>query len=263
MSLYWNLIRIRIKSMTEYQGAFWAHFFAKMVGWGANLAIVFLLVNQFDNIAGWSAYEVLLLFSINETSYAFAGFLMYGPFTAMSHHINRGTFDDALTRPVNIFLYMCCREFNFGYIGNLASTLVALGISLHYVGFAFSFVNVLYLLMTLIGAFLIQCSLFMFANVPCFWMVKVDSLQNLKGNLSDFIQYPISIYQRWIQILLIFVFPVAFISFFPVQTFLHKTDFVGLSPIVCYLSPLVGALLFFLGYRFFLFGIKNYKSTGS
>ena len=115
----------------------------------------------------------------------------------------------------------------------------------------------------IIGAFLIQCSLFMFANVPCFWMVKVDSLQNLKGNLSDFIQYPISIYQRWIQILLIFVFPVAFISFFPVQTFLHKTDFVGLSPIVCYLSPLVGALLFFLGYRFFLFGIKNYKSTGS
>ena len=100
-------------------------------------------------------------------------------------------------------------------------------------------------------------------NIPAFWIVKTDALSTFKWSLNEFIQYPLSIYDRWIQIMLTFVFPVAFIGFFPSQVLLEKTDYLGFPSQIVFLSPLVGIVLFIISYLLFFVGIKNYKSTGS
>lgn len=263
MSLYLDFVKIKLKSIIEYPGAFWAHTIAKMMGFGASLIVIYLMVYRFGNVLNWTAYEVLFLYSINTTAYALAGFFMFHAIGKLSTHIQTGTFDEMLTKPINPFFYLCCKEFSTGYIGNLLATITAMVICINKLDVRMNVINVIYLIVTIIGAALIHCALFMFTNIPVFWIVKADALTAFRRAIDDFIRYPISIYDGWIQIFLTFVIPVAFINFYPAQYFLKKNDFLGFNPILAHMTPMVGIALFVLAYAMFFLGIKNYKSTGS
>lgn len=85
----------------------------------------------------------------------------------------------------------------------------------------------------------------------------------LFGSMSNFINYPITIFNKAIQVVLTLILPYAFINFFPAQFLLGKNDFSIFSPIFQFLSPVVAAVLFFLAYKFWNFSINHYESTGS
>ena len=59
-----------------------------------------------------------------------------------------------------------------------------------------------------------------FTAVPAFWIGDSEGLYRLLyKNLTEFIQYPLSIYHRGIRELLTFVLPYAFISYYPCAAF--------------------------------------------
>jgi len=79
----------------------------------------------------------------------------------------------------------------------------------------------------------------------------------------QFVEYPITIYSRWIQVLLSFVLPFAFLNFFPAAAVLGQE---GLSPfpdLISWLSPLIGAGLLALGIFLWNRSLSRYQSTGS
>lgn len=263
ISLYFDFVKIKLKAIVEYPGAFWAETIAKVMGWAANILIIFLMIFRFESVLNWSSYEVLFLYSINATSYALAGFFMYHSVGRLPEHIQMGTFDEMLTKPVNPFFYLCAKGFSTGYIGNLCSSIPAIIICIIKLDLSMNLLNICHLVVVVIGAALIHSSLFMLTNIPAFWIIKSDALSSFRWVLDDFIRYPISIYDRWIQIMLTFIFPVAFINFYPAQAFLRKGDLLGFSSIFVYLTPAIGIILFALGYMSFFMGIRHYKSTGS
>ncbi|MGE7828250.1 ABC-2 family transporter protein [Paenibacillus sp. NPDC093718] len=56
----------------------------------------------------------------------------------------------------------------------------------------------------------------MITSVPEFWLVENKAIKNiLFFQLKGFIRYPITIYNKVIQILLIYILPYAFINYFP------------------------------------------------
>lgn len=263
ISLYYEFVKIKLKSVVEYPGAFWAQTIAKIMGWGADIIIIYLMLSRFETVFGWTTFEVLFLYSMNATAYAIAGFFMWHAFQDLSQHVRNGTFDEILTKPMNPFLYLCSKSFTTAYVGNIISSVTALVVCFIKLEISLNFLSLLLFLLMLFGAALIHCALFMFSNIPVFWMIKSDAIRSLRWNLESFIRIPISIYKRWIQIVLTFILPVAFISFYPSQYFLQKNDFLGFNPYIGYLTPVIGIVLFYLGYQFFKLGVKNYKSTGS
>ena len=62
-----------------------------------------------------------------------------------------------------------------------------------------------------------------------------------------------------------YVFPFAFMNYFPATTLLHKTSEVGYSinPALGWLTPAIGALWFGGAYLFWRAGLNHYKGTGS
>lgn len=263
LSLYAAFIRIKIISMIEYPGAFWSHTIAKMMMWGSNLISIYLMIYRFESVFSWSAYEVLLLYSINSTAYALAGFFIFHPFERLTEHIRTGTFDEILTKPVNPFLYLCFKEFSTGYIGNILVTGTGIAICVVKLNIQISLYHFLFTFVMLISGALIHAAFMILFNIPAFWIIKTDALSTFRWSLNEFIQYPLSIYDRWIQVMLTIFFPVAFISFFPAQVLLNKADFLGFSPLLVYGSPIVGCALFAISYFCFCVGVKNYNSTGS
>ncbi|MHB8065869.1 MAG: ABC-2 family transporter protein, partial [Ruminiclostridium sp.] len=114
------------------------------------------------------------------------------------------------------------------------------------------------------GGAIIQASLFMVSSCFSFWAIKTTNLRNLIFfNSRRFAGYPISFYPGFIQKMLIFVVPFAFVSYFPAQFFLRKSDLEMFWNGYLYLTPLVGIVMFVLVYIFWKSGLKRYSSSGN
>src|SRR5690606_632539 len=122
-------IKLQLLGILQYKKAFILGVIAQFASYGAEFFLLWIIINRFREINGWSSYEVLLLYALNLCSYALASFFFASPSFRLSIMIKDGTFDEILTKPLNSFLYLVCREFNSGYLSHLLLSLVAIIIS--------------------------------------------------------------------------------------------------------------------------------------
>lgn len=264
LSLYLEFIKLRIMEVAEYRKAFIAGIFAQFAAYGAEFLLIWVLINRFESINGWSPFEVMMLYALNLGSYAIAGSLFFNTTTNLSMSVKNGTFDEVLTKPVNSFFYVICRDFNSAYISHFLLSAIVFIVCVTQLGIQFSIAHGLFLAVTLIGAVLIQSAGFIITSVPAFWIVESSGLRQIFFfDARSFIRYPISIYNKVIQVVMTFVLPYAFINFYPAQYFLGKEDFMLFHPMFQYLCPVVGLALFAVAYRFWFIGLNRYQGTGS
>jgi ABC-2 type transport system permease protein len=76
--------------------------------------------------------------------------------------------------------------------------------------------------------------------------------------IHEFAKYPLSMYPRAIGLLLTWLIPFGFASFYPASYLLGRD-----ASALVWLGPAVSALLLVAGYRVWLFGLRHYASTGS
>ena len=72
-------------------------------------------------------------------------------------------------------------------------------------------------------------------------------------------KYPITIFDPVFRFIFTFVLPIAFIAYYPSLVILRPDRI----PLLTYLSPAVGILLFYLSYKFWMLGALKYDGTGS
>lgn len=262
-SLYLEYIKLRIMGVAEYRKAFMMGGLAQFASYGAEFLVLWIIVDRFQSINGWGAYEVLFLFALNLCSYALAGFFFFNPTTNLSQMVQNGSFDEVLTKPLNSFIYLICREFNSAYISHLLLSIGVIILCVRNMEQVVGAWDIVMLIVFIISGALIQAAGLIMTAVPSFWIVETQGLRGvLFIQIKNFIQYPITIYNKAIQIILTFILPYAFINFYPAQYFFAKEGAL-FSHGIQYLSPLVGIVLFILSYKFWFVGINHYKSTGS
>ncbi len=81
--------------------------------------------------------------------------------------------------------------------------------------------------------------------------------------MKKFAGYPISIYPKLIQWLMMYIVPFAFVNYFPVQYILKKGDLSQYPYCYIYIAPIIGGLLYIVAYIFWRFALRFYKSTGN
>jgi ABC-2 type transport system permease protein len=115
-----------------------------------------------------------------------------------------------------------------------------------------------------IGGALIDLGLNLIISTAAFWVVKVDALRWIFVQLEqEFTRYPLSIYSRGVRILLTFVFPFAFMNYFPATYFLHKHEgALALPPVIGLLTPAIGVVFVAVAYGFWRFGLNRYQGVG-
>lgn len=264
LSIYWDLIKLQIKAQFQYRGALNLLFFAKLIGFGFGYVVIYILLSKFKTIAGWSLYEILFLQSLSATAYAISSAFFHNPGSQLSRQVQTGEFDAILIRPTNNLFYYMFRVFSTGYLGNITLSLSVLIFSIYKLQITFNIIKFLFLIVVILGASLIQGAFYIIAAVPSFWIIKGNALTLfMLYDSASFIRYPISAYNKAIQIFITFIVPYAFINFYPAQFFLNKNDSLMFHPCFQFCTPLVGILLFFLAYRFWKIGINHYQSSGS
>jgi len=263
IKLYLDFSKIKLKTQIESRLSFFILIICKIVGFGATGIMLWVMVDKFDFIGEWNPYEILLLFSFNMITYAIAGCFFYDFFVQLPKRIRTGELDEVLIKPLNPTTYLICRGVSAGYLGNVTVGLIAFFISVANLHIIFSLKDILMLILLIFGSSLIQCSVFSFSYTPSFWLISNNGVRNIIGDLKSFSDYPIAIYNKVIQFLLTFMFPFGFISFYPSQYFLNKSDGAFFNTSFPILTILVGLTLAFAGYKFWIFGLSHYQSTGN
>ncbi len=261
--LYLNFIKINLQSIFEYRKAFWYGQVCMITSYVTDIALIWVLISRFKTINGWGPYEIMFLYALNLCAYSIAGVLLRKPTIALPSMIQSGEFDDILIRPLNPFFYTITREAAM-YFSQLTVSAVTLTICIMKLQLTINPASVGMLILVIISGALIQGAIDLFAAIPAFWLIKSDSIKDLLiGDIRSFTRYPISIYNRSVQVFLTLIVPYAFISFYPAQFFLKKNDFIMFHPVFQYLTPAIGIILIVLAYKFWNAGVRHYNSTGS
>ena len=132
------------------------------------------------------------------------------------------------------------------------------------VGVVWNGITIGYYIVTMIGGVLIQGAVFLILATLNIYLLETNSIKELfYWNARKFAGYPISIFHRAIQFVMIYVVPFAFINYFPAQFLLRKEDMAQYPEVYMYLTPFVGVGMYLLAYLFWRKSIKHYKSSGN
>ena len=257
-------LKMSIRARLQYRMDSFVATLAVFVRESTNIIVIYLTLLKFDSINGWNIYEMLFLFSILFLTYAIV-VALFADMRDFSSMIREGKLDRLLVRPRGILIQLVLNNADvLATAGHGTLGILLFIFSAGKVGIHWNVVTVLYYIGTIIGGVLIQGGIFMFFSALCFYFVETGSIREIfYWNMRKFAGYPISIYNKLIQTILIYIVPFAFVNYFPAQYLLRKEDMAFYPGIYMYLAPIVGVVVFCLAYCFWTVSIKRYTSTGN
>lgn len=229
-----------------------------------NIIVIYLALMKFQNMNGWNVSEMLFLYSILFLTYAFVVSL-FADLRDFPRMIREGRFDRLMVRPRGLLFQLILSNADvIASVGHGTLGILLFVYSAGKVGIEWNLTTILYYICAIIGGILIQGGMFIFFSSLSFHFVETNSLREIfYWNMRKFAGYPISIYSKLIQGLMIYVVPFAFVNYFPAQYLLRKEDMTNYNEVYMYIAPLVGVGIYSLAYVFWRISIKRYKSTGN
>ena len=237
-------------------------FVVQIIGYSGQYVAIWVLIDRFGNLNGWLVFEVLLLYSLNLLSYSLAGTFTI-VFWRLDEVIADGGFDSFLTRPVASAVVYIAHKMNVPYLPHivLSSTLIVISLGELEVPIDIWFIS--WLILTIVGASLIQGSITVVLATLAFWTSRSRRLVHVViFQVREFSFYPMSIFGRAVQLFFTFVLPYAFVSYYPARAMLNKGDGY-LSFDFPFSAFAVGCLCLAIVCVVWRFGLRAYSGAGA
>ena len=219
---------------------------------------VVVIVSIAGNIGGWGLYDIILLYSFFMMVRALNNALFDSVWNIGNVYVRYGLLDVVLTRPVPPFLQLICNRFEFSAFGLFV---IGGGVSvwaLNMAGVSFTIsVFFMYVLFIICGI-IITTSLYLIVNATNFWLVRGNEVSVLLQTVEEFSRYPIRVFPVVIQVLMTFIFPFAFTTFYPASILTGRVEFSAIIWL-----PLASIIVMFAASLVWRAGLKSYNSTGS
>ncbi len=223
---------------------------------------IWIILSQFRALGGWSFDDISFLYGFRLFVHALS-MLIFGMFQRIGGLVRSGDFDVFLVQPPPPLLRVMTHRFPIAAFGDLLSGVLVFAVANMHAKVDWSFLAVLYLLLAILGGCLVEAGIKLATSSLAFRALSVSSLVGLFDEVLRVTgSYPLTIYANSIRLLFTFVIPVAFLAYFPATVLLHRTNELSVNPVIAYLSPLVGIILFSCAYLFFHNELKHYQSAG-
>ena len=254
---------MQIRKFMTFKGSFIMQFFSQGLNYAVTFLLMWVMVNTFNNMNGWNAYEVMLLYAINLTAYGFAGmFFTFVRVFALRDILN-GAFDDVLVKPIRTLPYLIYNAITPSYVIHLTLSIIMLILCVSALGIPMGILHLLYLIEIIICGTFIFGAMFILITAPAFLVTSVNSLGSLLYFFRETSYYPLSIFPGFLQIIMTVILPYGMINFFPVQPLLGKTDYLMFGPGIVWMMPLFTIIFYGISVLVFSICLKRYKSSGS
>ena len=249
---------MHLKGELEYRVNFILSFLSQILVFFTYYFIILALFIKFDNIKGFTLYEVLLCFSVIQFGFAFNEVFARGV-DQFDKLIINGEFDRLLLRPRNIILSVLCSDSDFVKSSRLIQAIIVMIVALCNLNIDWSIYKVITLTLMLISSSVIFFCIFLCAAAYCFFTIQGLEVRNVfTDGGKHMAQYPIGIFRKGFVYFFTFIIPYAFVNYYPLLYFLGKTEslYYAFSPVLVILYLIPSILIFY-------WGMKRYTSAGS
>ena len=215
-STYGLYIRTFFKARAEYRLGFILGMFANFYCYFITFATYWVIVSGLGNLGGWDFPDLSVLYGLSLITYAISGVLVWYTVYHMDQIITDGALDSYLVRPCGVLPQMIFQRFGDTFLGQILVSAIFLTMAFIRSETPFTFLKMIYLIFALIGGVLIQCASMILIGSMSFWTLRsTDFGRIVYYEIRSMTQYPLSIFPKWIQFALTFVFPWAFINYYP------------------------------------------------
>jgi ABC-2 type transport system permease protein len=264
-NIYRRLISVNIRGQLQYRVSFLFDFIGTALITVLAFGSVALVLQRFNNIAGWTVFEIAFLFGMAETAFGAMDMIFSGfdpPY--FGQRVRIGSFDQMLLRPVNLFAQILGSQFIIRRLGRIIQGSIILVIALTQLDIQWTGVKLIMMPVVFISLVIFFGGLYVIGATLSFWTIESLEVVNLfTYGGTEMIQYPMNIYPDLIRIFFTYILPAIFLLYFPALFILDKPDPLGMPPISSFLAPFVALAVFLLAIFIWNYGLRLYQSTGS
>ncbi|MET9377199.1 ABC transporter permease [Streptomyces sp. NPDC002992] len=228
-----------------------------------DFVVILLMFGQVEGLGGFSFAEVAFLYGTAGTAFGIADLTM-GSLQRMGKRVRDGSLDMFLMRPAPVLAQVAADKFALRRLGRVAQGLFVLVWSLLILDVEWTVVKVLLLPVTVVCGAVIFAAVMVAGASVLFWAqdaAEVTSSFTYGGN--TLLQYPPVIFAQDLVRGVVFVVPLAFVSWLPALYILGREAPAGVPDWLAFGSPLVAAACCGLAGLAWRAGLRSYRSTGS
>ena len=257
LKLYPCLVSKSIQGTMSYKGDFFLGAGASVLMQSLGFVFLWAVFREIPEINGWSFYQMVFVYGMSAISLGLNEFLFAGSWN-VGRYIREGSLDRLLLRPIGTMFSVFADDVGIHGLGSVLFGLAVCITSLCRLQVGFSVGKLLFWLVAMVCGALIFFSVNMICAALAFWVTDSQSAMILFQNTSEFCKYPITIYGRGLQILLTYIIPFGFCSYYPAGFLLDMS-----SKPICWLGPLVAAGTALTASKlFWRFALGKYQSGG-
>tara|TARA_B100001013_G_scaffold335394_1_gene253815 strand:- start:248 stop:1057 length:810 start_codon:yes stop_codon:yes gene_type:complete len=227
--------------------------------WFFLLLIFFKVIYlKVSTIAGWTEYQVLFLLGTHHLIIQFFELVFFANCVELADEIRTGKLDFVLLKPINAQFLLSVRRLRFSSAVNIPVALVIIFYASYKLELRPDVSQVLAYCGLIFCSIMILYSIIFMLSLSAFWVIRNESIFQLWFPVTNFARYPMDMYSAWLQVILIFVFPVLAVANFPAKMMV-KTLEPGYAIYACCWA-LVALLA---GHFLFRFALSRYRSASS
>jgi len=244
-----------------------ANFVSEMIGTAfigvGDILMLWIPSLAFKTIGGWNFWQLGFMFALWKLAHGLHAF-MFGAFLGHDDLIRDGEYDRLLVRPVHpLFQIVASDSWPADALSEWIPSFTMLLVTAPHVQVPWTALTIAWVILIVISGAVIEWAVSLFISVFGFFFTRTN---NLRGIASTFLfrvaHFPAHIYGRVFAFVLTFVFPYAFMAYYPTHYF-FKLDVQLYSTAFPYITPLVALILLAIAMLFWRIGLGHYQSTGS
>ncbi|MDP9380578.1 MAG: ABC-2 family transporter protein [Chloroflexota bacterium] len=263
MFRYLEMIGVFAKNSMQNEAAYRVNLLTNIlltiVQVSSSIAGLLVIYTHTQTIRGWTFSQTLALLGVFIFTNGLTHTFIAPNLNEFAEGIRKGTLDFTLVKPANSQFLASFQRVN---IWGTADVLVGLGLVVYAVTSGFGEGVGLLQVLAFLGAVLcgtvIIYSLWIGPATVAFWTVKIDNITSILQAFYNMGRFPVQAYPAWLQRLLTFVVPVAFVTTVPVQALSSQS-----TPLLLLASAAVAAVMLWLSTRLWKLGLSQYTSASS
>ena len=247
------------KVRMEHRMDFFISVFTMTLATVFGLAVVFLIFGRAREMNGWSFDELLFLYGFSLIPMALFNVISVNLYQFSDQYLIQGKFDRVLLRPVHSLFQILFEQLRIEALGDAVLGLCILAVSTPRLGIHLNPAGILFLAASVFCGALLYTAIFTMLATVSFWFEDKVGVMPPVYNLIAFGRYPLDIYNGFLRVLLSWVIPFGFATFYPAASLLRHDTY----QIYGWLLPLVTAAFCAMALWVWNRGIRSYSSTGS
>ena len=263
IKLYFLLAGAYVRSRLQYRLSFGLMCLGIVISEVCLLGLLGAMLAKFRTINGWTWAEVVFLYGLGNLAFSLMR-IVGSQLDDFDRYIVRGELDGVLIKPVPPLFYLLASRVELIHISRALTSIVIFVVALHLADIRWTLSVALFSLITILSGSLIMFTFVLISATVALWTTKSGKLTDLLISATkEAAAFPLSIYPLAVRLLLTFLLPIGFVTYYPAQRLLQKGEFLGMPESFQFSAPIVALVMLCITYFLWCSGLRRYHSTGS